>query len=84
MELSGCFFMPRPIVLQNKYQRWRGVARTLKLSKNVRVRLEWIIFYETKAKRNALLTCRHFCIAPKTFYKWFKRFDETNLRLFRR
>jgi transposase InsO family protein len=25
------------------------------------------------------LTCRHFGIAPKTFYIWFNRFDEANL-----
>ncbi|MGQ9777898.1 MAG: DDE-type integrase/transposase/recombinase [Thermodesulfobacteriota bacterium] len=42
--------------------------------------MEWIIFYETKAKRNVTATCRHFFISRKTFYKWFNRFDERNLR----
>lgn len=81
MEISGCFFMPKEVVLKDKYQRLRGVTKVLGLSKNARVRLEWMIFYETKALKNVLLTCRHFGISPKTFYKWLKRFDETNLRL---
>lgn len=39
-----------------------------------------MIFYETKVERNARLTCRHFFIPLKTFYKWQKRFDKKNLR----
>lgn len=80
MEVSGCIFKPKEIVLQDKYQRWRGVARLLKLSREARLRLEWIIFYQTKALKNARLTCRHFGIAPKTFYKWFNLFNEANLK----
>lgn len=64
----------------NKYELWRKTAQTLKLSKQALNRLEWFIFYETRAKRNALLTSRHFGIAPKTFYKWKKRFNPENLR----
>ncbi len=56
------------------------MADALKLSKEARQRLEWMIFYETRAGRNALATCRHFLISSKTFYKWLKRFDEKNLR----
>ena len=44
------------------------------------MRLEWMIYYETKAEKNASLTCRHFDIVPKTFYKWKNLFDEKNLR----
>ena len=80
MDRSGCFFKSKPIILLNKYQRWRRIAVILKLSKNARLRLEWIIFYQTKACENARLTCRHFGISPKTFYKWLKLFDENNLR----
>jgi len=69
-----------PIHLLSKEERWRKQAKLLKLSKTACTRLEWIIFYETRAERNASLTCRHFGIAPKTFYKWFHRFDEKNLR----
>ena len=64
----------------NIYEHWRKVAKTLKLSKKACQRLEWIIFYETKAKRNARATCHHFFISPKTFYKWLNRFNERNLR----
>lgn len=64
----------------NKYTNWRKQAKLLKLSKNACRRLEWIIYYYTKAKNNARLTCRYFGISPKTFYKWFNKFDEANLR----
>jgi len=38
-----------------------------------------VIFYETKG-RNASLVARRFGLARKTFYHWYNRFDETNLR----
>lgn len=65
----------------NKYSFWRKTAKTLKLSQEALRRLEWFIYYESKAKKNARFTCRHFGIAPKTFYKWKKLFDPANLRL---
>jgi len=74
------FFATKPIKLLNKYERWRKVAYILKLSKAAKQRLDWYIFYETKAEFNASLTCRHFGISPKTFYKWKKVFDPMNLR----
>lgn len=61
------------------YDNWRKRAKIIKLSREAHKRLEWIIYYHTTAKENARLTCRHFSIPPKTFYKWFDRFDETNL-----
>lgn len=64
----------------NKYGHWRKVAKVLKLDKSALQRLEWIIFYFTKAKHNTSLTCRHFAISRKTFYKWFNQFDGANLR----
>jgi len=75
------FFAQKPIILLDKHERWRRVANILKLSKVAKQRLDWFIFYETKANQNASLTCRHFGIPPKTFYKWQKRFDPMNLRL---
>ena len=69
-----------PVTLLSKEERWRKQAKLLGLSKAARTRLEWIIFHETKAQRNVLLTCRHFGVPPKTFYKWKNRFDEKNLR----
>jgi len=73
------FFKHKPLVLLNMYERWRKVARMKKLSREALRRLEWIVYYETKASFNALRTCRHFDIAPKTFYKYLNRFDSSNL-----
>lgn len=65
------------IKLLNKYERWRRVAKILKLSKAARHRLEWIIYYHEG--HTAMETSRHFGIARKTFYKWFRVFDEDNI-----
>jgi len=65
--------------IQTKYEIWRQTAKGL-ISPKARQRLEWLVLYQTKFNRNAALTCRYFGIARKTFYAWFKRFDETNLR----
>lgn len=75
------YFLRKSVKLLSKYERWRRVVAILKLSKAAKNRLEWFIYYETKANRNASLTCRYFGIAPKTFYKWKKEFDPLNLRL---
>jgi transposase InsO family protein/transposase-like protein len=72
-------FPQRPVVLKSKYDRWRQMAKDMGLSREACLRLEWIIYYYTKAGQNARLTCRHFGLTPKTFYKWFDRFEETNL-----
>ena len=75
-----CYFLPPKLKpLLNKYDRLRSVAKKITLSKDACNRLEWIIWYHTKGNKNVSLTSRHFGIAPKTFYKWFNRFDETNL-----
>jgi len=64
----------------SKQARWRKQAKTLALSKEAVCRLEWFIRHE--AEGNASLTCRHFGIAPKTFYKWRAIFsDGSNLRV---
>jgi len=67
----------KPIKLLDKCQRWRKVADILKLSKTAKLRLEWIIYnYQGNSVQH---TCRHFGISRKTFYKWFKQFDEDNI-----
>jgi len=78
-QVNG-YLVPQ-ITLHDRYSRWRKQAQLLKLSKEACLRLEWIIYYETRGERNAQKTCRHFGIAPKTFYKWHNRFDGANLRL---
>ena len=70
-----------PVVLLSQPERWRKQAEVLKLSKQACLRLEWIIYYETTGKNNASLTCRHFGIVPKTFYKWKNIFDGKDLNL---
>jgi len=47
------------------------------LSKSAKQRLKWLDHYHIS--RNAAKTCRYFGIAPKTFYKWAKRYDPNNL-----
>ena len=69
------------IKLLSKPKRWQAQAKLLKLSKVACQRLEWLIYYESKANKNASQTCRHFSIAPKVFYVWKNRFDGKNLRL---
>jgi len=79
VKKEGYYLVPH-ITLKNKHTRWREQAKAIGLSKEAKTRLEWLIYYETRAHGNASLTARHFGIAPKTFYKWKNCFDETNLR----
>jgi transposase InsO family protein len=72
---------PKFKVSMHQHDRWRKMAEGRGLSREAKLHLEWIIYYLGKAKKNASLTCRHFGIAPKTFYKWLNRFDEKNLGL---
>lgn len=47
------------------------------LSKNAKQRLKWMDYYRKRG--NVSLTCRYFGISRKTFYKWQKRYDPSNL-----
>ncbi len=71
------FFRAKPIKLLEEYARWRGVAKELKLSREARLRLDWIIYY--CQGNTAVQTARHYGISKKTFYKWFGQFDRDNL-----
>jgi len=77
IHLWPATFLPKPALL-SKYERWRKVAKILGVSRPARQRLEWIIYYQQQGG-NASLTCRHFGMARKTFYKWVGEFDEDNL-----
>lgn len=66
--------------LLSKYDRWKAQADLLGLTKKVKSKLEWFIYYYQKASENAQLTCRHFGIGKTCFYKWLAVFDPTNLR----
>lgn len=50
------------------------------LSKQAKQRLKWFDYYHQC--QNAALTCRHFAISRKTFYKWLKAYDPNNLYTF--
>lgn len=64
----------------DKHKNWRRQAKALRLSREACVRLEWFIYYETKASRNVSQTCRRFGIVRKTFYVWHARFGDGNVR----
>lgn len=49
------------------------------LTPQAQLKLEWIIFYNTVGKRNAIKTAQHFGINPKTLHKWKGRFSEIDL-----
>ena len=73
-------FRPRPQPLMESTTRWRKVAETFSLSSEARLKLEWMIFYETVGHKNAYTTAKHFNTTPKTFYKWHKRFGDGKVR----
>lgn len=79
-SLSMAYFPVWDKPLGDKYSRFRAVAGMLKLSLPARLRLEWMIFYQTQGKRNACLTANYFYVSRKTLHKWLKRFDEANLK----
>jgi transposase len=74
------YLKAKPIERVNKFNLWRGVARKINLSEQAKMRLEWIIFYQTIAEKNATLTAKHFGISRSLFYFWLNRFNETNLK----
>ena len=53
---SFYFFERKPIVLKNKYERWRGVAELSGFTSHERLRVEWMVFYNTVAKEKVTLT----------------------------
>lgn len=73
-------FKCNPIVLKSNIERWRLMADTAGISDRARLRLEWMISYETVFDRDAYKTARHFSITAKTFYKWHKRFADGKVK----
>ncbi len=69
----------KPIELMDNVDRWRSMAAKAKLSGKALIRLEWMIFYETAGGKDAYKTANHFAITAKTFYKWYKRFENGKL-----
>lgn len=48
------------------------------VSRVAKLRLDWFDFYRGHGN-NAALTCRHFAISRKTFYKWKRLYDPLHL-----
>jgi transposase InsO family protein len=48
------------------------------VSRVAKLRLDWFDFYRAH-DNNAALTCRHFAISRKTFYKWKRVYDPKHL-----
>ena len=72
------FFESKPINIPDKWILLRSIAKG-KLSLKAQEKLEWIIFYHTIARKNALYTASYFGINPKTLHKYLSRFDEKKL-----
>ena len=49
------------------------ISKIYHLSKEAKQRLAWIDHYNKN--KNGRLTCRYYGIPPKTFYKWFKKYE---------
>lgn len=54
------------------------VKQTVTLSKAAKQRLKWIDHYHQHGS-NARLTCRHFGIAHRTFYRYYNRFKQQGM-----
>lgn len=78
-EKTRFFLKPHDKPTSDKWALLRNLGRKT-LSPTAQLKLEWIIFYNTQGKKNAKLTAHTFGISRKTFHKWFKRFEETNLK----
>ena len=55
------------------------VIQAASLSKDALKRLSWFDWYFTHGK-NAEGTCRHFGVSKSVFYRWFNRFNRSNLK----
>lgn len=55
-----------------------SVRPTTTLSKQAKQRLKWVDYYHAHSN-NARLTCRHYGIAHRTFYRYYNRFKQQGL-----
>jgi len=56
-----------------------SIRTTVSLSKEAKQRLKWIDYYHSHGN-NARLTCRHFGIAHRTFYRYYNRMNQEGLK----
>lgn len=59
------------------YQMLKQIDKYSYLSKEAKNRIKWFDYY--RKTDNISLTCRHFGISRKTFHKWKKVYNPTNL-----
>jgi hypothetical protein len=57
-----------------------SIKSSVSLSKVAKQRLAWIDFYQAQGN-NARLTCRHFGIAHRTFYRYLNRLKAEEVAL---
>ena len=74
MKHAGTQLHPRVLV-----PKLYNIERTVSLSKDAKQRLKWIDYYQAHGS-NARLTCRHYGIAHRTFYRYHQRFKLQGLR----
>jgi len=72
-------FSPSKKLPIDEYEILRSLAKDM--PPDVLIRLEWIIFYETIAVKDATYTSDYFNISRKTFHKWYTRFKERKRRI---
>lgn len=73
------YFPSKPAKDINIWDNLRKVSKDYPLE--VQKRLEWMIFYETIANKNASYTSEYFSISRKTFHKWHTKFIKSKKRL---
>ena len=80
--MSNNFRLPwgRQHELLDKYTRWRKQAEILRLSRRAKQKLEWFIYYHSKASKSVSQTLHYFGISKSVFYKWLSVFDPANLK----
>jgi len=72
------YFEEKKIPSIDKWTLFRLRGKDI-LTLQAQLKLEWIIFYQTVGKENAVKTAKHYGINPKTLHKWKKRFNEKDL-----
>lgn len=75
------FIPATPAVLPYLRKNCRNIAKLKEghLTPEGKNRQKWFEYYGSH-NNNASLTCRHFGIPRKSFYKWLKRYDKDNLQ----
>ena len=72
------YFLGNPVNTQINWQAIREQARN-KYSPSAQLKLEWIIYYHTIAKKNATSAALNFGITRNTLNKWLKRYKDKRL-----